>query len=278
MGDWLRMTSAPCCTRSSCDYNDAVDPADVERLPGRAPGDRAGGRRPLGDAVGHAQPGRRDRPDRARARRAVTIVDCVSSVGGMPFDADEWQLDICVAGPQKCLAGPPGISLMTVSRRGLGADRARTRRRRAASFMSMLDWKEQWLGRRQVPLHAVDRRRARRARRAARSSSRRVTRPPSARHAVAAEACRAGVRAMGLELWPRARRDHVDLRDGRRGAGRLHRRPGPRPLRRALRRHALGRLRAPATSSASDTWARPRAPCIRSWDSPPWAARLPIWA
>ena len=46
---------------------------------------------------------------------ALTLVDCVSSVGGIPLETDAWQLDVCVGGPQKCLAGPPGMSLMTVS-------------------------------------------------------------------------------------------------------------------------------------------------------------------
>src|ERR671932_639402 len=51
----------------------------------------------------------------AKAHGALTLVDCVSSVAGMPFRTDEWQLDVCVAGPQKCIGGPPGMSLMTVS-------------------------------------------------------------------------------------------------------------------------------------------------------------------
>src|SRR5436190_12057743 len=33
--------------------------------------------------------------------------DCVSSLGGMPLKTDEWHLDVCVAGAQKCLGGPP---------------------------------------------------------------------------------------------------------------------------------------------------------------------------
>ena len=32
----------------------------------------------------------------ARAHGALTLVDCVSSVGGIPFKADEWQLDVAV--------------------------------------------------------------------------------------------------------------------------------------------------------------------------------------
>src|SRR2546421_697500 len=80
----------------------------------------------------------------AAARGALTIVDCVSSVGSVPFQADDWEFDICVLGPQKCLAGPPGMSLMSVSRRAWEAIEANPTAPRA-SFLSLLDWKAQWL-------------------------------------------------------------------------------------------------------------------------------------
>src|SRR5205814_2139724 len=44
----------------------------------------------------------------AHAHGALTLIDCVSSLGGIPFSTDERQLDVCVAGAQKCLGGPPG--------------------------------------------------------------------------------------------------------------------------------------------------------------------------
>src|SRR3954471_14947437 len=34
----------------------------------------------------------------AKAHGALTLVDCVSSLGGIPIWPDEWQLDVCVAG------------------------------------------------------------------------------------------------------------------------------------------------------------------------------------
>ena len=36
-----------------------------------------------------------------RERGVVTIVDCVSSLGGVDLQAEAWQLDLLVAGPQK---------------------------------------------------------------------------------------------------------------------------------------------------------------------------------
>lgn len=49
---------------------------------------------------------------------AVFVVDCVSSLGGMDFQMDEWQVDLAVAGSQKCLMLPPGLSLVAVSEKG----------------------------------------------------------------------------------------------------------------------------------------------------------------
>lgn len=46
---------------------------------------------------------------------AVFVVDCVSSLGGVEFRMDEWQVDLAVAGSQKCLMLPPGLALVAVS-------------------------------------------------------------------------------------------------------------------------------------------------------------------
>ncbi len=48
----------------------------------------------------------------ARAAGAVTIVDCVSCLGGVPVEADEWGLDVVVSGSQKCLMLPPGLAFV----------------------------------------------------------------------------------------------------------------------------------------------------------------------
>ncbi|MFB9951698.1 pyridoxal-phosphate-dependent aminotransferase family protein [Rhizobium puerariae] len=51
----------------------------------------------------------------ARARGIVTVVDAVASVGGHALDVDELGIDIAVIGPQKSLAGPAGLSALSVS-------------------------------------------------------------------------------------------------------------------------------------------------------------------
>ena len=81
----------------------------------------------------------------ARSRGVITLADCVSSLGGMPLEPDAWQLDVCVAGPQKCLGGPPGMSLISVSAQAWAAIEPNPAAPRA-SFLSLLDWREQWHG------------------------------------------------------------------------------------------------------------------------------------
>lgn len=43
------------------------------------------------------------------------VVDTVSSLGGDDVAVDDYNIDICVTGSQKCLAAPPGIAAITVS-------------------------------------------------------------------------------------------------------------------------------------------------------------------
>jgi aspartate aminotransferase-like enzyme len=48
---------------------------------------------------------------------ALLLVDCVSSLGGAPFETDAWGVDIALAGVQKAMALPPGLVLFTLSER-----------------------------------------------------------------------------------------------------------------------------------------------------------------
>lgn len=46
---------------------------------------------------------------------ALLIVDAVSGLGADDIDVDEWGVDVCVAGSQKALMIPPGLSFLSVS-------------------------------------------------------------------------------------------------------------------------------------------------------------------
>lgn len=52
---------------------------------------------------------------------ALLLVDCVTSLGGIPVEIDGWGVDLAYGGTQKCLGVPPGLAPLTVS------DRARER-------------------------------------------------------------------------------------------------------------------------------------------------------
>jgi aspartate aminotransferase-like enzyme len=46
---------------------------------------------------------------------ALAVVDAVSSLGAVPLETDAWGLDVVVAGSQKALMTPPGLSVVAVS-------------------------------------------------------------------------------------------------------------------------------------------------------------------
>jgi aspartate aminotransferase-like enzyme len=46
---------------------------------------------------------------------ALYIVDAISSLGGDRVDVDQFDIDICVTGSQKCLAAPPGMAAITLN-------------------------------------------------------------------------------------------------------------------------------------------------------------------
>jgi alanine-glyoxylate transaminase/serine-glyoxylate transaminase/serine-pyruvate transaminase len=52
---------------------------------------------------------------------ALLLIDCVTSLGGIPVELDAWGVDIAYSGTQKCLGVPPGLAPLTMS------DRARER-------------------------------------------------------------------------------------------------------------------------------------------------------
>jgi alanine-glyoxylate transaminase/serine-glyoxylate transaminase/serine-pyruvate transaminase len=61
----------------------------------------------------------------AREAGALLVVDCVTSLGGMPVRVDGWGADAVYSGTQKCLSAPPGVAPVTLSPRAWAAVRAR---------------------------------------------------------------------------------------------------------------------------------------------------------
>ena len=46
---------------------------------------------------------------------AFYIVDTVCSLGGIEVRVDDWNIDMCVSGSQKCVSVPPGLALLSAS-------------------------------------------------------------------------------------------------------------------------------------------------------------------
>jgi alanine-glyoxylate transaminase/serine-glyoxylate transaminase/serine-pyruvate transaminase len=106
------------------DWGAPVDPARVEAA--------LKGRRAKLVAFVHAETstGALSQPkpicDVARAAGALSVVDCVTSLGGVDVDAAGWGADVIYSGTQKCLSAPPGLSPFAMSGAARAAISART--------------------------------------------------------------------------------------------------------------------------------------------------------
>ncbi|MAJ60485.1 MAG: alanine--glyoxylate aminotransferase, partial [bacterium TMED88] len=57
---------------------------------------------------------------------AFVVLDCVTSLSGVPVELDKWGVDAAYSGTQKCLSCPPGLSPISFSERALARVRARS--------------------------------------------------------------------------------------------------------------------------------------------------------
>lgn len=62
----------------------------------------------------------------AHDNNVLTIVDAVTSLGGIEVDVDGWGIDAIYSGTQKCLSAPPGISPVSFSDRAVKAVQERS--------------------------------------------------------------------------------------------------------------------------------------------------------
>jgi pyridoxamine--pyruvate transaminase len=180
-------------------YNEAVDPEDVRRTLRAHPDVK------LLSVVHSETPSATLNPvkaigDIAHEFGVLTIVDTVSGLGGEVLSPETWGMDVAVAGPQKCLGGPPGLSPMAISPAAWEAMEERRPAPLRGSYLSILDWKDTWLAKRVLPytpsvslVYAFESVLSQVLEEGVEQYAR--------RHQRIARACRAGVRAMGLTLW-----------------------------------------------------------------------------
>ena len=62
-----------------------------------------------------------------REREKLFLVDTVCSLGGAHIPVDEYLIDICYSGGQKCIGGPAGISCITLNDRAMAVIDSRSR-------------------------------------------------------------------------------------------------------------------------------------------------------
>jgi aspartate aminotransferase-like enzyme len=144
----------------------------------------------------------------AKKRGVLTVVDAVASLAGVDVKPDAWGIDMCVSATQKCVSAPPGLTLMSISKRAWEAIEKKKRPIRN-SYLSLLDWKKTWIEQKTFPftpftseifaLHEA-------LSEILEEGLSRVFR----RHHRVAEICRKEVRRLGLELWPKNARDASD--------------------------------------------------------------------
>jgi len=62
----------------------------------------------------------------AQEAGALTIMDCVTSLGGTPVYLDKWGIDAAYSGSQKCLSCTPGLSPVSFSEKAIERIKARS--------------------------------------------------------------------------------------------------------------------------------------------------------
>ncbi len=129
-------------------------------------------------------------------RGVISVVDAISSLGAVPLETDAWAIDVVVTGSQKALMTPPGLAFASIS------ERAWEKSRSAGLPRFYFDWAKAS---------------------AAQAKGSTPTTPATStvvaldralglildeglerifrRHVAIGRACRAGVKAMGLELY-----------------------------------------------------------------------------
>lgn len=138
----------------------------------------------------------------ARDVGALLLVDCVTSLGGMPVEVDKVGVDIAYSGTQKCLSAPPSLAPITISERA--SERLSRRQNAVQSWyldLTMLSryWKEGAGGRfyhHTGPISSVYA-----LHEALKIIAEEGLEARFERHALAGAALQAGVQAMGLKLW-----------------------------------------------------------------------------
>jgi alanine-glyoxylate transaminase/serine-glyoxylate transaminase/serine-pyruvate transaminase len=132
---------------------------------------------------------------------ALLLVDTVTSLGGHDVRVDEWRIDACYSGTQKCLSCPPGLSPVTFSPAAVEViDRRKTK---VQSWYLDMTLVRQYWGQERFYHHTAPINMTYALREALRIILEEGLDPRIARHALHHRALRAGLAAMGIDYIPK---------------------------------------------------------------------------
>jgi len=130
-----------------------------------------------------------------REHGALIMVDSVSGLGALPLEMDRWDLDVVLTGAQKALMCPPGLSIVAFSERARSASEQNTMPR---FYWDLKAVHSSYLKRQTPYTPAISLFYALQA--ALRLLLDETLEGAWARHRLMGAMCRAGVKAMGLQL------------------------------------------------------------------------------
>jgi len=130
------------------------------------------------------------------AAGAISVVDAISSLGAVPLETDAWGADVVVTGSQKALMTPPGLAFVSVSERALAKAEQATLPRFYWDWARARAQQEKDNTPFTPPTSTIV---------ALNAALRRIIAEGLdhvfARHVALGRACRAGAKAMGLDLY-----------------------------------------------------------------------------
>ena len=129
---------------------------------------------------------------------ALAIVDAVTSLGGHDLRMDEWDLDVCYSGTQKCLGAPPGLAPISFGPRAMAV--INTRQSQVQSFYFNLKDLENYWNQTRAYHHTTPISMTYALRESLRMMMEEGVENRIRRHARVAAALRAGLEALGIGL------------------------------------------------------------------------------
>jgi len=135
-----------------------------------------------------------------KGKGALLLVDAVTSLGGVELLVDDWRIDACYSGTQKCLSCPPGLAPVTFS--PAAHDVVRKRKSKVQSWYLDLSMISQYWGESRVYHHTAPINMSYALYEALRMVVEEGLEARQARHLLNHRALRAGLEAMGVSYIP----------------------------------------------------------------------------